>query len=303
MSGFGGGGPRPSPRGGAGAAGGAAGTGGAPFDFQFDVGGLGGFGDIFSNIFGGQQRAGTRRGPEQGQTVELNVEVPFRVAALGGKVPVELEVTEECATCHGSGAAPGASLKTCPECNGRGTISFGQGGFAVNRPCPMCLGRGQVPSERCPTCNGTGDVRTTKKVLLTVPAGADTGTRVRMRGEGGKGANGGPPGDLVITFTVLTDTFFKREGLDVIATIPLNVAQATLGSKVSVKTLDGKKVAVRIPPGTGAGRRFRIRNQGIAKGEHRGDLIVETTVTAPEKLNDDAERLMKEFAEAAGLKH
>jgi molecular chaperone DnaJ len=201
------------------------------------------------------------------------------------------------------GAAPGATVKTCPECGGRGTISFGQGGFAVNRPCPMCLGRGQVPTERCPTCNGSGDVRTKKKVLITVPAGADTGTRVRLKGQGGKGAHGGPPGDLVITFTVVPDRFFKREGLDVIAPVKLNVAQATLGSKISVKTLDDKKVAVRIPPGTDAGKRFRVRGQGIAKGEHRGDLIVETTIAAPGDLSDEQRRLMREFADAAGLKY
>jgi molecular chaperone DnaJ len=276
----------------------------ANFDFsQFDIGGIGGFGDIFSNIFGGQQRPGGRRGPEPGQTVELTLDVPFRAAALGEKISIELEVTEECATCHGNGAAPGATLKTCPECGGRGTISFGQGGFAVNRPCPMCLGRGQVPSEPCPTCGGSGQVRTRKKVLITVPSGADTGTRVRLKGQGGKGAHGGPPGDLVITFAVEADRFFKREGLDVVAEVPLNVAQATLGSKISVKTLDGKKVAVRIPAGTPAGKRFRVRGQGIAKGEQRGDLIVETTITVPDKLSADAERLMKEFAASSDLKY
>ena len=287
-----------------GAPGGAGAPGaGANFDFsQFDIGGIGGFGDIFSNIFGGQQRAGARRGPETGQTVELSLDVPFRVAATGGKVPVELEVTEECATCHGNGAAPGATLKTCPECQGRGTISLGQGGFAVNRPCPMCLGRGQIPSERCPTCNGAGEVRTRKKVLITVPPGADTGTRVRLKGQGGKGAHGGPPGDLVITFNVEPDHFYKREGLDIVAAVTLNVAQATLGSKISVKTLDGKKVAVRIPGGTAAGKRFRVRGQGITKGEQRGDLIVETTIDVPEKLNEEQERLMREFATAANLK-
>jgi molecular chaperone DnaJ len=284
---------------------------GATFDFSnIDVGGIGGFGDIFSSIFGGSAGAGTgtrggARGgaAEAGQTIETNVEVPFRVAALGGKVPVELEVTEECGTCRGSGGAPGAKMQQCPECSGRGIISFGQGGFAVNRPCPMCMGRGQIPSERCPTCSGAGQVRTRKKVLVTVPAGADTGTRVRLKGQGGKGPHGGPPGDLVITFSVTPDRFFTREGLDVVASVPLNVAQATLGSKISVKTLDGKKVAVRIPAGTGSGRRFRIRGQGIAKAELRGDLIVETTISVPESLTEEQQRLMREFAEAAGLKY
>jgi molecular chaperone DnaJ len=288
-----------------GAPGGAGGPGaGANFDFsQFDIGGIGGFGDIFSNIFGSQQRAGARRGPETGQTVELSLDVPFRVAATGGKVPVELEVTEECATCHGNGAAPGATLKTCPECQGRGTISFGQGGFAVNRPCPMCLGRGQVPSERCPTCGGAGEVRTRKKVLITVPAGADSGTRVRLKGQGGKGAHGGPPGDLVITFSVEPDRFFKREGLDVVASVTLNVAQATLGSKISVKTLDGKKVAIKIPPGTSSGKRLRVRGQGITKDSHTGDLIVLVEVDVPEKLTEEQEKAMKEFADAGGMKY
>jgi molecular chaperone DnaJ len=284
-------------------AGPGAGPGGAPFDFSnVDVGGIGGFGDIFSSIFGNARGAG-RRGPEAGQTVETTVEVPFRVAALGGKVPVDLEVDEECETCHGNGAAPGATLKQCPECNGRGTISFGQGGFAVNRPCPMCLGRGQIPSERCPTCGGAGSVRTRKRVNVTVPAGADSGTRVRLRGQGGRGEQGGAPGDLVITFQVQPDRLFRREGLDVVATVPINLAQATLGSKMHVRTLDGTKVALRIPAGTSSGRRFRVRGQGVVKGEQRGDMIVEARVTVPEQLTDEQQAKMREFADAAGIKY
>ncbi len=289
---------------GAAGAAGAGAPGGAQFDFSnVDVGGIGGFGDIFSSIFGGQARGAGRRGPEAGQTVETTVEVPFRTAALGGKVPVELEVSEECDTCHGNGAAAGATFRQCPECNGRGTISFGQGGFAVNRPCPMCLGRGQVPSERCPTCGGAGSVRTRKRVNVTVPAGAESGTRVRLKGQGGKGDHGGPPGDLVITFQVQPDRLFRREGLDVVATVPINLAQATLGSKMHVRTLDGTKVALRIPPGTSSGRRFRVRGQGVVKGEQRGDMIVEARVTVPEQLSEEQQAKMREFAEAAGIKY
>ncbi|HEY0971544.1 MAG TPA: molecular chaperone DnaJ [Gemmatimonadales bacterium] len=293
--------------------GGAAGAGAPGGGFRFedlDLGGLGGLGDIFGSMFGGAAgtagaRPGARgaRGTQRGQDVETTLEIPFRTAARGGKVPVELEVNEECGTCHGSGAAPGATMKTCPECQGRGTISFGQGGFAVNRPCPMCLGRGQVPSEPCPTCSGSGEVRTRKKVLITVPAGVDTGTRIRLKGQGGRGMNGGPPGDLIIDFTVQADRFFRRDGLDVIATIPINVAQATLGSKVSVRTLEGKKVALRIPPGTSSGKRFRVRGQGIEKDGQRGDMIVEATIRAPETLDDAQREAMEKFAEAAGLKY
>lgn len=270
---------------------------------EFDIGGLGGLGDIFSSMFGGGARGNRQqRAPERGQDIEATLEIPFRVAALGGKVPVDLEVNEECQTCHGSGAAPGAKIQTCPECSGRGTISFGQGGFAVQRPCPMCLGRGQVPSERCPTCNGAGEVRARKKVMITVPSGVDTGTKIRLKGQGGHGAKSGQPGDLLITFAVQPDRFYKREALDIVAPVPINIAQATLGSKISVKTVDGKKVTIKIPPGTANGKRFRVPGQGIEKDGTRGDLIVQVEVTVPDKLTEEQEKAMRDFAEASHLK-
>ena len=286
---------RPSP-------GASPGGGGAGFKFEdLDLGGIGGFGDLFSSMFGsGRQRS---RGPEKGQDLERSLEVPFRTAATGGKVPVELELTEECETCHGTGGAPGATSSQCSECGGRGTISFGQGGFAVQRPCPQCLGRGQVPSERCATCGGNGEVQAHRKVLITVPAGADTGTRIRLKGQGGRGARNGPPGDLLITIQVAGDRFYAREGLDLVAKVPINIAQATLGSKVGVRTLNGKKVAIRIPAGTPSGKRFRVKGQGIEKDGAHGDLIVQAEVTVPEKLTPDQEKMMRDFAEAGGLKY
>jgi molecular chaperone DnaJ len=286
--------------------GGSANTGAGPRMEDFDIGGLGGLGDLFSSMFGGNtgQRGAQRpRGPQKGESVEVMVPVAFRTAALGGKVPVELEVTEQCATCKGSGGAPGAKWSKCPECDGRGMISFGQGGFAVNRPCPMCLGRGQVPSQTCPTCKGSGEVRTRKTVNITVPAGTETGSRVRLAGQGGRGDDGGPPGDLIITFEVQPDRFFTRDGLDIIAKVPLNIAQAMLGSKVSVRTIAGKKVTIRIPQGTPPGKRFRVPGQGIEKNGAKGDMIVEANVTVPEKLTADQERMMKEFAASGDLKY
>jgi molecular chaperone DnaJ len=301
MSGFGGAraSSRPGPAGSA-----RPGQPGAGTFNDFDVGGIGGLGDLFSSMFGGAAGAGRQRarGPERGQSIEQTVDVPFRVAAVGGKVPVTIEVNEECASCHGNGAAPGAQLRPCGECSGRGVISFGQGGFAVNRPCPVCAGRGSVPTERCPICRGAGDTRVSRKVLIAVPAGAETGAKVRLRGQGGKGASGGQAGDLVITFTVIPDRFYKREGLDLIATVPINIAQATLGSRISVKTLDDKKVAIRIPPGTSAGKRFKITGQGIDKDGKKGDLLVEVTITVPETLTEAQEKAMREFAEAGGMK-
>jgi molecular chaperone DnaJ len=139
-------------------------------------------------------------------------------------------------------------------------------------------------------------------VLIAVPSGAETGAKVRLRGQGGKGAAGGQAGDLVITFTVTPDRFYKREGLDVVATVPINIAQATLGSRISVKTLDDKKVAIRIPAGTSAGKRFKITGQGIEKDGKKGDLLVEVTITVPETLTEAQEKAMREFAEAGGMK-
>jgi molecular chaperone DnaJ len=307
FGGFGGGAAGPRRPGGAGA-GAGAGPGGQNFKFDdFDIGGLGGLGDIFSSMFGASggpgARSGRSRGPERGEDVESALAIPFRTAALGGKVPIELEVTEECATCHGSGAAPGAKIQTCTECNGRGTISFGQGGFAVQRPCPMCLGKGTVPSERCPTCAGAGEVRVRKKMMITVPPGVDTGTKIRLKGQGGRGQRNGPPGDLLISFQVEPDRFYRREGLDLIAPVPINIAQATLGSKISVKTLDDKKLNISIPPGTPTGKRLRARGHGIKKDGASGDLIVEVQINVPEKLTEEQQKAMKEFAEASGLKY
>jgi molecular chaperone DnaJ len=268
--------------------------GGEPVDF----GDLGGLGDIFSSIFGRGRREEAR-----GDTLEAVVEIPFRVAALGGKVPVTLPVTEHCPVCHGSGAAPGAKITTCPECNGRGTVTFGQGGFAVSRPCPRCRGRGKVPSAPCPHCGGAGEVRTERTVMLTVPPGTESGSKVRLKGQGEAGSNGEPPGDIVITFQVQPDRFFRRDGVDLICDVPINVAQAALGTRLRVRTLDGKKVMLKIPPGTQPGRKFRIKGLGLEKNGRRGDQLVEVQVEIPEKLDPEQEALFKQFAESVGLKY
>jgi molecular chaperone DnaJ len=263
----------------------------------FDFADFGGLGDIFSSIFG----RGRREEPAGAEVVEAVVEVPFRVAMLGGKVPVTLPMTETCATCGGTGAAAGATWSTCPECNGRGTISFGQGGFAVNRPCPQCRGRGKIPSQPCPTCRGAGEVRTERRVVITVPPATETGSRVRLRGQGQPSRPGGAPGDLLITFQVQPDRFFRREGLDILCDVTINLAQAVLGTRLRVRTLDGKKVVLRIPPGTQPGRKFRIKGQGLEKGGRRGDQLVAVQVSVPGELTPEQQDLMKKFAESKGL--
>ena len=270
--------------------------GGGPEGFGFDVSdlrGFGGLGDLFSSIFG---RRG--RGEEEEEVVETTVSVPFRVAALGGKVPVSVPMTEVCPTCGGNGAAPGAIVSTCAECRGSGTVSFGQGGFAVNRPCPVCRGKGKVPSQRCGTCQGLGEVRVEKRLMLTVEPGADDATRLRLKGQGPKGK-----GDVIVTLHVEPDSFFRREGLDVISVVPINLAQALLGSRIKVRTIDGRKVILRIPAGTQHGQRFRIAGQGIERNGRRGDQHVEVRVEIPEQLTPELEEAAKAFAEKAKLKY
>lgn len=281
-------GPRTGPRGAA----------GGPMDDGIEFSDFGGLGDIFSSIFGRGRReeAGT-------ETLETVVEIPFRVAVLGGKVPVTLAVTESCRTCAGSGGAPGATWSTCPECGGRGTISFGQGGFSVNRPCPQCRGRGRIPSEACPTCRGAGELRAERRVVITVPPGTETGTRVRLRGQGQPARPGAAPGDLLVTFQVLADRFFHRDGLDILCEVPINVAQAMLGTRLRVRTLDGKKVMLKIPPGTQPGRKFRIKGQGIEKNGRRGDQLVAVQVTIPTDVPPEQQEAFKKFAEGAGLRY
>jgi molecular chaperone DnaJ len=263
----------------------------------FDISDLGGLGDIFSSIFG--RRGGGAAGREaELEETETNITIPFRIAALGGTVPITLSMPEVCPTCGGNGAAKGATVNTCPECKGRGTVSFGQGGFAVNRPCPVCRGKGTVPSERCPTCQGSGEVRVEKRVNVEIPAGVEDGARLRLKNQGPKGR-----GDLIVQIQIATDRFFRREGLDLIGVVPINLAQALLGSRIKVRTLDDRRVVLRIPPGTQHGQKFRIPAHGIEKNGRRGDMFVETHVTLPEKLSAEEQEAVKSFAEKAGMKY
>ncbi len=288
-----------SPGSGGGFSPGGAGGGGFSFD---DLGGLG---DIFSSIFDRGRRSGpgTGRGPLRGDDVEYLVEVSFKTAVRGGKISINVPITEECATCSGSGARPGTGLRTCGECGGSGSVSFGQGGFAVNRPCPACLGRGQVPETPCPSCGGAGAVRQQRKLQVSVPEGSEDGSKLRLSGQGERGRFGGEPGDLILTFRVKPHRFFRQEGSDIHVTVPINLAQAVLGSKIRVKTVDGRHVVLRIPPGTQSGTKFRVRGQGVSKKGKKGDQYVEVKVSVPEALSEASREQMKAFAEASGLRY
>ena len=273
------------------------------FSFE-DLGGLGGFSDIFSSLFDRGRKGQARKpaGPARGANVDYTAEVPFMVAATGGKISISVPFNEECATCKGSGGAPGSAWKTCAECRGKGSVSFGQGGFAVNRPCPACMGRGEAADKVCGACAGTGKVHQDRKIQVSVPAGVNSGTKMRLTGQGERGQKGGAPGDLIITFKVLPHRFFAREGNDIIVTVPLNLAQAALGSRIRVGTISGRKVVLRIPPGTQPGTRFRIKGQGIEREGRKGDQYVEVKVEVPDSLTEEQEQQIRDFADAAGLK-
>jgi len=221
------------------------------FDFTKGFEGFGGLGDLFSTIFG----KGRREAPEP---IEVAVTVPFRVAALGGRVPVNVGVTEACPVCGGSGGAPGATISVCPECKGKGEIAFGQGAFAVKRPCPVCRTRGRVASEACGRCGGRGEVQMERRLMIDVSPGVESGYRLRVRDQGQRGADG-TVSDVFVTITVESDRFLQRDGQDVVCSIPINLAQAVFGTRVRVRTLEGKRVVLRIPSGTQSGRKFRIR--------------------------------------------
>jgi len=297
-------GPFSRPGGGPGPGFGGAGSQGG-FSFEDLSGFGGGISDLFSSIFdrGKREPSTGRSGPRKGRNVEYLVEVGFETAVRGGRISINVPITEECATCGGSGAAPGTSSKTCSECRGSGTVSFGQGGFAVKRPCPACVGRGTIPEKPCASCDGTGTVRQSRKIQVSVPKGVEDGSKVRLTGQGERGSLGGKPGDLLITFKVKPHRFFRRNGLDLEVTVPINIAQAALGSKIRVRTIEGKKVVLRIPPGTQPGTRFRIRGQGVEKGGRIGDLYVEVKLEVPEDLTPESRRLMEELASQSDLRY
>lgn len=204
-----------------------------------------------------------------------------------------------CSTCSGSGARPGTAPHACGNCAGRGVVSDSQGLFALSSPCPVCSGRGQVIDDPCPTCRGTGTERRPREVKLRVPAGVNQGQRIRLKGRGGPGRNGGPPGDLYVIVRVGTHPIFGRKGRDLTVAVPVTFPEAALGADVVVPTLGGSPVTVRIPPGTRSGRTMRVKGKGIADATGTGDLLVTVEVAVPSTLSS-AERKALEAFQAAG---
>lgn len=284
---------------------GAGGAGGGFGGFGgFGQGGFGGegFGDIFDMFFGsGGGGSARRRGPERGSDLRYNLTISFEEAAFGKTVELNIPRTEKCTSCHGSGAAAGTHPEECPECHGTGQVQFTQNtpfGRMVNqRTCSRCNGTGQIIKTPCKDCNGKGVKSVRSKVEVNIPAGVDSGNRIRVAGEGEAGTRGGATGDLYVYITVKPHKFFQREGTEIICEVPINFVQASLGDTIEVPTLDGK-VEMKIPAGIQSGTIMRLKGKGIPflRSSGRGDQHVRIKVLTPQKLTDKQKELLREFA-------
>ena len=258
------------------------------------------FGDIFGDIFGFGRADGrrTRQGPIRGSDLRYDLSISFMEAVHGVSKDIEIERPDTCWTCEGTGLRPGHKAETCQACQGRGQVVRAQGFFRMSTTCPQCHGAGQIIKEPCNDCHGVGLIKSKKKVALKIPAGIDTGAKMRLRGNGEGGRKGGPAGDLYVIIHVEPHEFFQREGDLIYCRFPLTMDQAALGCKPEVPTIHGKK-KLTIPKATQSGETFSLKNEGVPHlmGSGRGDMIVEVQVMTPTKLSKKQKELLKEFAE------
>jgi molecular chaperone DnaJ len=258
---------------------------------------LGGLGDIFGfgDVFGGGRRRG---GPQRGADLRYDLEISFEEAAKGTEASIQIPRQETCETCGGSGAAPGSTATTCPQCHGRGQLRYQQGFFTVARTCGQCRGSGSIITKPCATCRGAGRLQQEKKLNVRIPAGIATGQRLRLSAEGEAGPGGGPSGDLYVVIHVQEHPFFQRDGNDLYCEIPVSFPTFALGGEIQIPTLDGKE-PFTIPAGTQTGATFRVRGRGMpdVSGRGRGDLLVTVKVSTPKKLSKDQKKLLEQLAE------
>lgn len=254
------------------------------------------FGEVFGDIFGSGRRSRSR--VYRGADLRYEVELELEQAAFGDSVTISLPLAVECTVCHGSGAKAGSTPVPCRTCGGRGAVRMQQGFFAVEQTCRACHGQGTVIEDPCDECHGEGRVRDTKTLAVKIPAGVDSGDRIRLGGEGEAGPNGGPPGDLYVEIVVRPHTIFERQGADLACEIPVSFASAALGGEVEVPVLgDQEREQLKIPEGTQSGKVFRLRGKGIrpVRGGPQGDLMVQVVVETPVGLNKRQKELLREF--------
>lgn len=264
------------------------------------------FGDIFGDLFGfsmGGGARGARNRPRQGMDLRYNLTISFRQAAVGDNVSIKIPRHAVCPECKGMRAAPGTSPESCSQCKGTGQVRHNQGFFQISIPCPRCGGSGESIPNPCPRCKATGTIQELRELSVRIPAGVDSGNRLRIRGEGEAGVNGGPNGDLYVVLTVESDDTFSREGQNLLVTREISFVQAALGDKIEVPTLDAP-LTMDVPKGAQSGSIFRIAGKGLPYPGRKdsGDLLVEIKVVTPTKINQRQEELLREFAELEGQK-
>jgi molecular chaperone DnaJ len=261
-------------------------------------GGFGNLGDVFGQA---TTNARGRRPSPKGEDVTVSVKLKFKEALEGVTTRVGVPVEEACGDCGGSGAAPGTSPRTCPQCGGRGTQSRDQGLFALSTSCTRCGGRGSIVETPCPRCRGNGKTRGVKQVKVRIPAGARDGMKVKVPGRGGAGGSGGPAGDLFVVTRVEEHPVFKRKGDDFVVTVPVSFVEAALGAEIEAPKPGGGTVRLRIPAGTQSGKQFKVRGAGAPRtrrgGSERGDLIVRVGVVVPKKLRRREREILEALAE------
>ena len=276
-------------------------SGHSPGSVRFDDSdmGAGGMSDLLGQMFGGgRRRNNSGVGPQRGAEIEAALTLDFTDAAHGLTTTLHLTSEAECSSCSGSGARAGTSPKQCPQCRGRGVVEDNQGPFAFSSPCPRCNGRTVVIETPCIGCRGTGVEMRAREVNVRIPAGVDDAQRIRLKGRGAPGRNGGPAGDLIVSCRVTPHEVFGRDSLQLTLRLPITFAEAALGADIDVPTLDGSLVKLRLKPGTQSGSRHRIKGKGIDNTKSIGDLIVTVDVVVPTKLNDQQQQAVNDFATA-----
>jgi molecular chaperone DnaJ len=280
---------------------GGPGPGGVSVDFD-----LGDLGDLFGGLFGGGgfgARAGRsgRRQPQRGTDLEAAVNLSFEDSLRGLETKIPVDVMAACRECGGTGAQPGTAPVICPECNGRGVKVESQGLFGLSQPCPRCRGNGTVIEQPCPKCQGSGRERRIKTYSVKIPAGVKDGTRIRLKGKGEPGINGGPPGDLNVITHVEPSRLFQRRGDDHGVDVPVTYPEAALGATVEVPTPYGERISLKVPPGSQDGKLLRVRGRGAPrlKGSGKADLLARLRVTVPKKLSKREREALEELRKAA----
>ncbi|MBI1300764.1 MAG: molecular chaperone DnaJ [Alphaproteobacteria bacterium] len=259
-----------------------------------------GFSDIFEDMFGdfmgsggARRRGGSARGSDMQYTMELSLEEAFK----GKEATIKIPVNDECDTCKGSGSSKGTSSQNCSTCDGEGRVRQQQGFFTIERTCPTCHGEGSFIKDPCKKCNGAGRIRKDKTLKVKIPAGVETGRRIRLSGEGEAGVRGGTKGDLYVMISVKPHKLFQREGANLYCRVPITVTRAALGGDVEVPTIEGKRANVKIPEGTQTGQQFRLRGKGMSmlRSEARGDMYIEIFVETPVNLNKKQQDILKDL--------